>query len=76
MTVGPALSSPQAFFVSRELPATIAVVEPEAAKAARFLAAFSSRSITSPQASHRKVRTFSGSSALASPQLEQAFDDG
>jgi hypothetical protein len=47
-----------------------------AARAARFLAAFSSRSMTRGEESQSKTRTCSGSLAFTAPQSEHVFEEG
>ena len=60
--VGPALSSPQAFWVSAQLAAT----------PSRFIAALRSRSMFSPQASQTKTR-WESSNSCTEPQHEQVL---
>src|SRR5262245_44039072 len=61
-----ALSSPQAFCLSEELPASLA----------KLIAAFRSRSSTWPQSSQRNVRSASVRSSSTEPLHEQVFDGG
>jgi hypothetical protein len=62
----PALSTPQAFCVSEELPANFA----------KLMAAFRSRSITSPHCWQWKVRSESIRFASYQPQPEHVREDG
>src|SRR5262249_15403904 len=62
----PALSSPQAFWPSEELPASLL----------KLIAAFRSRSSTRPQVSQWYVRSLRRSLSSTQPQREQVFEVG